>query len=44
MGNDSVKNDEEYSKHGYQKQEFDGEEFVAVEEADDSYDDIDDEN
>ena len=32
MGNDNVKHDEDYAKHGYQQQEISGDEFVAVEE------------
>ena len=35
----NVKHDEDYAKHGYQQQEISGDEFVAVEEADESLDD-----
>lgn len=42
MGNDNVKHDEDYAKHGYQQQEISGDEFVAVEEeTDDSSEDDD---
>ena len=42
MGNDNVKHDENYAKHGYQQQEISGDEFVAVEEeTDDSSEDDD---
>ena len=38
MGNDNVKHDEDYAKHGYQQQEISDGEFVAVGENDDSDD------
>ena len=38
MGNDNVKHDEDYAKHGYQQQEISDGEFVAVGEIDDSDD------